>query len=351
MGLYEDVTPESLKEQILGEITKWDTREGSFADILISPTAYVLWQTIQSLNSILPIAFVDETSGQYIDKRSGEFGIYRKEGTKARVLMQFTGTEGTAISAGNVVLDGDGYEYIVESTITVGSDGTGTGYAEAADVGDSYNAESNTITLQYKNISGITAVTNPEAATGGTDEETDSALVQRLYDYWQTPTTSGNIYHYKKWALEVDGVGAAKIFPLWNGNGTVKVVVSDSSMLPASESIVEACAAYIEEVRPIGATVTVESASQKDIVVNAVLQMDQSRTLADVKADIETAIEAYIKSMAFEATTLLYNRIAYIILGIEGVVDYTSLTLNDSSGNVAIADNEVAVLTGCEVSE
>lgn len=349
--MFEDITPESIKNEILENIENMDTREGSFCNTLISPAAYKMWEMLQSMNACIPIAFVDETSGEYIDKRASEFGLERKEGTKAKAEMTFTGKSGTVISAGNVFLTEDGCEYILDSTVTIGVSGSGKGSITASEVGEKYNTDINTITGQYKSINGLTDVTNSTAAIGGTDKESDKSLVERLYEFWRQPATSGNVYHYKRWAKEVKGVGEAKIFPLWNGNGTVKVVIASSEMKQCSEEIVKNCAEYIETVRPIGADVTVESAVEKPVNISAVLQLSGSRSISEIKADIEKRTEKYLKKIAFKASTLLYNKIGYIILDTEGVIDYTSLKINGSSTNIAINDNELVVRGKFEVTE
>ena len=204
---------------------------------------------------------------------------------------------------------------------------------------------------QYKSINGLTDVTNSTAAIGGTDKESDKSLVERLYEFWRQPATSGNVYHYKRWAKEVKGVGEAKIFPLWNGNGTVKVVIASSEIKQCSDEIVKNCAEYIETVRPIGADVTVESAVEKPINISAVLQLSGSRSISEIKADIEKRTEEYLKEIAFKASTLLYNKIGYIILDTEGVIDYISLKINGGSTNIAIKDNELVVRGKFEVTE
>ncbi|MCI1958196.1 MAG: baseplate J/gp47 family protein [Clostridia bacterium] len=347
--MFEDITVESIKEDILGNINDFDTREGSFADILIGPAALEFWKLMQSMNSVIPIAFVDETSGEYIDKRAAEFGLTRKSGTYAKAEVTFSGSDGALIKSGTVILDTDSREFILQSDVTINGT-TGTGNVQAAEIGSKYNSEAGSICKMYKAISGVTSVTNESAAEGGTDDETDSSFVQRLYEYWQKPATSGNVYHYKQWALSVEGVGGAKIFPLWNGNGTVKVIICDSNKELASESIINACAAYIEENRPIGADVTVVSAVEKNIEIAMTLLLNGSKTLETITSEVKNSIESYIKSIAFSADTLLYNRIAYIILDNTGVTDYKSLTVNGQTSNIAIADNEIAILGTCEVS-
>jgi len=82
--LYEDMTPERIQKQIR-ERTDADflTGEGSYFELHTKPVAYVLSEFYHKLDALLPISFVDETSGIYIDKRANEFGITRKPGYKA----------------------------------------------------------------------------------------------------------------------------------------------------------------------------------------------------------------------------------------------------------------------------
>ena len=47
---------------------------------------------------------------------------------------------------------------------------------------------------------------------------------------------------------------------------------------------------------------------------------------------------------------MLYNKIGYIILDTEGVVDYTRLTVNGGSTNITINENELVVKGSLEVT-
>lgn len=347
--MYEDLTVEKIKSDILSRInTDIDTREGSFINDMISTVAYEIWKAYQSLGAVIPVAFVDETSGEYIDKRCAEYGLTRKPGTKAKTILIFSGADGTVIPAGKVFLTAGGLEFITDEDVTIDS-GTATVTATAAEIGDAYNVAAGTITKQYVNISGLTSVTNTPA-TGGTDPETDAALVKRLYERLRNSATSGNVTHYKQWALEVNGVGAAKVYPLWDGPGTVKVLIAGPDKEPVDETIVANCAAHIEENRPIGATVTVESAEGLAIDVAAAVIIDSTTTVEKVKEEFEKVLGEYLKNAAFAQYTIVYNRIAYMLLGIDGVIDYVSLTINGGTENITIADNQVPVLGAVEVT-
>lgn len=348
--MYEDLTVESIKSDIISRLsTDIDTREGSFVNDMISAIAYEIWKTYQSLDAVIPIAFVDETSGEYIDKRCAEYGITRKAGTKAKVTLTFTGTDGIVIPAGKVFLTNDGLQFETDEDAVI-MNGMASVMATAAEVGEAYNVDAGTITQQLISLSGLTSVINDSKATGGADPETDEALVKRFYDYLQNPATSGNIAHYKQWALEVDGVGAAKVIPLWNGPGTVKVLIVGNDNGPVDSTIVANCSAHIEENRPIGATVTVESAQGLPINISAVVTIDSTTTVDVVKAAFKTALDAYLKSIAFQKYELVYNRIAYMLLDIAGVVDYTSLTVNGGTSNIIIGADQVPVIGTVEVT-
>ncbi len=348
--MYEDLTGEEIKSEIIEQMTTdVDTREGSFANDMISAAAYEIWKVYQALDAIVPIAYVDETSGEYIDKRCAEYGIERKEGTKATAVLTLTGTSGTVVPVSKVFLASDSLEFISDEKVTIAEDGSATVTATATEIGAKYNVEAGTITKQFVNLSGLTSVTN-KAATGGADAETDTSLVARLYEYLQKSATSGNANHYKQWALEVDGVGNAKITPLWNGAGTVKALIVGGDNEPVDETIVANCAAYIEENRPIGATVTVVSAEKLEINVEAIISMESSTTTEAVQEAFEAALKAYLSSIAFKTYTVVYNRIAWILLNIDGVIDYTSLTINEGTINITVDEDQVPVVGTVVVS-
>lgn len=349
--MYEDMTPESIKQSIFYNLHMViDTREGSYTNNLVSPTAYELWRVYTAMNALIPIAFVDETSGEYIDKRAGEFGLVRREGTRAKVAIRAVGTEGAMIPAGTVLLTPDSAEFTVDSDIRI-SGGTGNGKATAALQGEAGNIEADTVFNLYESISGIESIFAADDGTGGTDPETDAALVQRLYEHWRRPATSGNVYHYEQWAKEVDGVGAVKVFPLARGAGTVDVVLIDSAGKPASPEIVENVAAHIEEMRPIGADVQVSAATEKVITVEATIIMLEGADFEAARAQIEKNIKERVEMEAFTASAVSYNRMGYIILDVEGVQDYQNLTVNGGTEDVELGERDVAVVTSVNLSE
>jgi uncharacterized phage protein gp47/JayE len=135
--MYEDLTPDDIREEILTKIPNLDTREGSFVSDLTAPVANAIYNLYMAMNALIPIAFVDATSGEYIDRRAGEYGIVRKEGVKARAILQFTGEDGTSVPTGSVFTTNTGLEFVTLEDARI-ADGTAQASSEAAEPGAQY---------------------------------------------------------------------------------------------------------------------------------------------------------------------------------------------------------------------
>lgn len=339
--MLDDKTPEGIKEEILSNLTMADTREGSYTNEMVSPVSLELWKAYESLKALIPIVYVDETSGEYIDKKAATYGIKRKAGTKAHALMHFTGNNGTLITKGTAFLTADGLEFETAEAVVIAGESAAV-EVNAIEVGEIYNVSAGTITQQIVSITGLTSFSN-DAAVGGTNPESDKSLVERLYNYLQKPASSGNVYHYEQWALEVNGVGGVKVVSLWDGPGTVKVLIVGPDKKPVDTEVVNNCATHIESNRPIGADVTVLSPEGLEINVEASITIDNKTTKEAVKEALENSLSSYLQSIAFDKYEIVYNRIAYMLLDIDGVIDYSSLMLNGGTANIVIDAEQVPI--------
>nr|WP_246543123.1 baseplate J/gp47 family protein [Fusibacter paucivorans] len=194
-------------------------------------------------------------------------------------------------------------------------------------------------------IKGLTSAKLTEVLIPGTEIETVASVKQQLLKRMQNPPTSGNKAHYFNWAMAVDGVGYAEVEPLFNGAGTVKVTIVNAEKQPAEAALVEAVAAYIESVRPIGAAVTVTSAARVDINVSATVTLAEGYMLNDVQTAFFESLDAYLKAIALMETYVGYAKIGAILLSVKGVLDYTDLTINGEVVNIGIPSGYVPVLS------
>ena len=332
-------------DQILSEMkaiaaTGLDAREGSFTDHVLRGAAFEIAADYYDQNAMIPIAFVDETSGIYIDRRAGEYGITRKPGAKATATVTFVGTAGTLIPAGTGVTTVSGLKFYSTEPVELQEEGASV-TVEAEAVGYAYNVPEGTITsvLTRTDI----AVASATVATGGSNPETDKQLLARLYDHWRRPATSGNVNQYREWAMECDGVGGCLVEPLWAGNGTVRVLLVDQSHRPCSSYVCAQVKAHIEELRPVGATVTVAPASIAAISVDAVITLSGSSALEQIQEDFQEGLGLLLDEITLEgAQTILYNDIWFLLRSVDGVRDVTSLQVNGDSEDIHLAAGTLA---------
>lgn len=339
--MYEDMTKNVIREAILthmgADISKI---EGSFAADMAAAVSVEMAKIYATIDYAMQTFLLQTNEGEYLDLRAAEYGIQRKPGTKAMVELTAHGIDGTVIPAGTRVVSADGLVFVTDAAAEI-ADGVATISATADQSGAAYNAAPDTIAQLFKNIPGVAGITNDAAAVGGSDAETDEALRERVLLRLQTPATSGNAYHYQQWALEVAGVGAAKVLPLWDGPGTVKVVLASPDMGAVNEDVRAAAAAHIETQRPIGADVTVVSATAKTITVTATLTISADTTLNAVKESLSAAMKEYFQGLAFEASSVSYNKIAYLLMSVPGVNDYSNLQVNNGTSAIPLQASEV----------
>ena len=190
-------------------------------------------------------------------------------------------------------------------------------------------------------IDGVNRVYVKSGLANGSNTETDEELRDRFFETIKKSYTSGNVAHYETWTLEVDGTGACKVYPLKNGNGTVEIVITNSEMLGASSELIEKVKANIEEKRPIGANVTVVSATEKTINVSATITLANGYSLEDVKSAYSDVLINYLKDISFKTSYVSVARLGNLLLDTDGVFDYTEFKVNGNTNNVALTDTEI----------
>ena len=138
-------------------------------------------------------------------------------------------------------------------------------------------------------------------------------------------------------------MGAAKIFPLANGPGTVKVVITSSEQAAAGDSLVELVRNYIEERRPVGAAVSVISAVEKEISITAKVKLKNGVNLGTAQELFLSEFTNFLRGGAFDLTYVSLARTGNLLLNTAGVEDFSDLTLNGQSKNIELTDEEIAV--------
>lgn len=360
---FEDIMEEmtaALPEDI-------DLSEGSHPYNLLAPTAmqeayFTQYIMAEALKRIFP-RFCEGYS-EYVDYHAEVNGITRKAAAFAEAVLTITGTPGTAIPAGSVfstaaVGEIPSVSFVSVKDAVIGETGTTEVPVKAAEAGSGGNVAAGTIILQDTPMDGISAVVNEQAAGGGTDEESDAALIERITEYEKMQGLSfvGNDSDYKRWAEEVPGTGTAVIVPPDDGDdsGLVTIVLTDSQGNPASETLCQAVYDYIvspddrdKRKAPVnGAVLSVVPPEIVDLTIAAEVELAEGADLAAAKADFVQRLTAYMTQVP-EDKEVRYTKVGAILSAASGIADYNpvSLKINGKTENIPVPVNAFPKVVG-----
>jgi uncharacterized phage protein gp47/JayE len=337
--MFEAFTFDSIMEDMLDRVgNDVDKREGSMIYDALAPVAYHLAEIYYNLDSFVDLVSGDTAIGEFLDRITADQGLTRKESTYA--VRQIVTSGAVAIGTRWGLND---TTYTITELLSVNT--YSATCEQIGSIGNTYAGALENI----DNVSGITASLT-DVITSGEDAETDDALRARFFDKVRSSGTSGNKHDYRNWALEVPGCGDAKVYPLWDGEGTVKVLVVDENM-GIDFTLPSKVYNYIETVRPIGAIVTVDNPSSLEINITAAINLDGTKTIEDVETAFIASITAYLRETVFEVYNVSYAKIGSILLSTAGVEDYSNLLVNGVTSNIVISDTQMPISGTVELLE
>lgn len=345
--MYEHMTYEYLMERALDSVPlDLDKRQSSIIYTALAVQSAELAEVYAQLDALLELVFAQDSSGEWLTKRAYESGVDRDEAVKAQRRATF-----------NIPIE-NGERFFIDDLYFVVIDDGIVECETAGVVGNAPMSGSNF--LPVSNIPKLETAVLGEVIIPGEDVESDESLLEKYLIKRRRKATSANRAHYKKWAEEVEGVGKAKVFPLWAGEGTVKVVIVNSEMKPASEEIVQAVKNYIDPVpkmgdgeAPIGAKLTVESAQRKDITIKAKVVLKGS-TLKDVEEEVANDLNKLFKGISFvenEESEIKTSLINNALFRNKWIDDYSDVLINGKATNLLLGDAEIPFLVEVELYE
>ncbi|CCL00230.1 TPA: baseplate J/gp47 family protein [Clostridioides difficile] len=346
--MYSSQTYDVVKNRTLSNIDLDIYKgEGSFLSDMVSPVNSELAKFYIELSYLHKKAFIEDNFDDFLDKRVNEFGVYRKLGTEATGEVTFEGKVGTVIPNGTIISYNELLFVVIKDIVISSKIEQNTSPVQALEIGIRYNIPAST-EFKQDEINGITKIYNDLAFRGGTEIETDEELKERFYKIQKNQATSGNKAHYEEWALEVEGVYNAKIYPRWDGAGTVKVLIFGVNNQAVDSEVIERCREHIETEMPIGATLTVATPSILDISISATIKLEIRYTIDFVKESFLESINSYLINVNKE---IIYTKVSAILASIEGIHDFSNLLLNNKAENIVFEEDKVPSVTNLEFSE
>ncbi|WP_167747466.1 baseplate J/gp47 family protein, partial [Streptococcus mitis] len=229
--------PEILEDMLALFDDKYDKRQGSVLYNLVAPAAREVAIQYTVLKSYEEVNFLDTSTGIFLTRLCRQFGVERLPATASVRLVQFKqeiplGTRFSVVNSEynfRVLERRSGFEYSVV----------------AEQVGNAPNYVRGQL-INIDVLNGFKGAEIGSVIVVGEDEETDKQLRKRTIEYLKTPTLNGNIAQYKKWASEFVGVGSALVEPLWKGENTVRVSITDADGNEASSELVNKFKNYLD---------------------------------------------------------------------------------------------------------
>ena len=361
--MYEEQTEKVIGDRILRRMPKSiDKREGSIAYDAAYPAAIEFMLLYAVIDFFYKNTFGDTADREHLIERAKERGLSPYAASNAVVTLECS-PAGISIPLGSR-FSVDELNYIVRSKVT---DSTNRYLAECETPGTIGNkASGRAIPIDY--VQGLEFAKIVEVERPGEDEEETEAFRTRYLKSFETQAYGGNIADYQEKDGEIQGVGGVKVYPVWNGGGTVKVVFTTSeNKIPASELVSEVQEAldpvpYAQEgvgIAPIGHRVTVEGAVSSAVNIGLKIKFFGSETYEKNKSDIEQTIQNYFSELNKKwqnteiVTTQLFEnkgiivRISQIesrLLNRPYVADISHTTLNGNEENLELADNALATI-------
>lgn len=349
---FEKFSYKNLLDEALSKIPDHiDKREGSIIYDALAPACYHLATVYMNLFEIQANSFIDTAYDEFLDLKVAERMISRRQATntivkgifkftdaaiKLKVGMRFSSI-GDNILTYSIIEETD-----VENEYLLKCEVVGT-------VGNNYIGD----LLPISHINNLVESKITSIHTPGMDLESDSDLRDRYKLSLNKNSFGGNIDQYREVLKSIDGVGAVQVYPTWNGGGTVKCSIIDSSYKPISSEFINTLKEIIDPQEatgnglgkaPIGHVVTISTPDVLNINITGNIQLLTGYTIEQLQEDIEKSINDYLNILRENwavgdnlnnySCSIYISQITAAILKVFGVANVTNIKINNNSNDL-----------------
>lgn len=353
-NFLERYTYDYLINQALDRVPEGiDIREGSIIYDALAPACYQLADFYMQLKQVAQDSFIHSAMGEYLDLKVAEFGLERFQATHALRIGLFETEEeqpfDVPIGSRFATIENEALIFTV-----VEREDLGRFILRANETGTKGNQYHGNV-LPVDNINGLTRAILDEIATPAQNEETDDELRERFFNFINQKTFGGNFSDYVSLVNSVDGVGGQQIYPVWNGGGTVKVLILDAEWNPATQTFMNQVKEYLDPEQhtgvgqgqvPIGHKVTVGTAERKNIDVEFNLSLMTGYVLSQVQPYIDEVINNYFLELRQNWSvfsdlneyflSVYRSQILAGLIGIQGIANVENMKLDGQETDISL---------------
>lgn len=349
--MYENRTFEALLKEMIDDVPDdVDKREGSIIYNAMAPTAKKLAQAYADIDMNIRLSYAATASGEWLDMRTAEHGVERQRATNAkRKAVFFNSTNQPMDVPGGSRFSLENLDYVLSEKL-----GIGIYEVICEQTGEVGNQQFGTL-IPIDFIPGLARAELTDVLVPGEDDESDESLYERYLAALNEQPFGGNVPDYKEKIGKITGVGAVKVFPVWQGGGTVKCTILASDFNPPDPILVDEVQTIMDPVEnsgeglglaPIGHRVTIAAAQAVEANMSTVVTLQQGYAIEQVQPDIEQVFSDYLLLLRknWKNDNNLIVRVSQIearVLGVKGVTDIMITTINGTEGNLVLGAEQV----------
>jgi len=363
-SLFENETFEVILARMMERVTAArDRREGAIIWDSNASSAVELQLIYLALDDILVESWGDSASREFLIRRAAERGITPFPATHAILRGVFTPSDaditGRRFSMPNTALT-----YIVEGVV---DDEIGGWFVRCEQLGSEGNHFFGSVVPIWGGNPRIATAELTELLIPAQDVESTESIRQRYFHSFNERAFGGNIRDYQVNVRAIEGVGAVKVTPIWDGGGTVLLTILDAQHNPATDVLIDKVQEIIDPtgdhmglgLAPIGHVVTVQTADVETINITTQLTFAGGFNWEIVQAPVIALMEAYMLELRQDwenqdvltpmglfqnPLVVMISQINSRILSVTGVVDIQNTTINGVAANFEIHKYSIPIL-------
>lgn len=360
--LFSGETFDRILERTLDQTpTDIDKREGSIIYDAMASTSIELAVLYGYLDFILKNSFGNTANRYWLIERAKERGIEPHPATASLLIGKFNKEIPHAykFSLSDLIFKVE--DYIKEA-------GGFFYYSLRCETNGKIGNISGGRLTPKQNIDGLTTAEVVRIAIPGEDEEETEAFRERYYRTIKNYAYGGNIDDYILKTKAIPGVGGVRVIPVWNGGGTVKIIIIDSDYNAPSPELIEEVQEKLDPVphqqkgvgiAPIGHRVTVTGVENRTIDLTISIMKTADGNAEKIKRDIKKDIENYFSELKknwekpkdvdeaiLDKTVIRLSKILSIVLNTEGVKDYSECKFIETEEKLITLDAEEIPVAG-----
>lgn len=311
VSFIENMTLEQLRNEMVSdycdeyfEITGKEIELG-LADrdrLIMYAASLQIYQGMQYVDNAGKQSLIKYAYSSFLDNLGAIKGIYRDDGDAAVATERFSVSEiqkdaitipmGTRVTAGDNVF----FYTTEEAEIPAGEQYVDVGI-KCTENGEAANGyEPGKINTLINPIPYIGSVANVTKTAGGTEEESDEKLAERIYLAPSSYSVAGPNDAYEYWVKTCNsGISDVKIDSPEPGIVEIRFIMSDGSI--PEEAVIDEVQQFLndENIRPLTDMVSVKAPDTVEYSINVkyyIADSDKNQATA-IQANVNAAIEAY----------------------------------------------------------